>query len=159
MSKMQKDLAGERVQVREGREVFANAKIGRFERQVLHASLQDGRLARMSVDIPPASTATLGELRELAATLNAFVDAVEDQVKEAPAPARPQRRALDEVLWTVGRFPSGEWTSGSTPADETYAECEVFQVMASSREQAVRRAQSKRSAAGRKARKAAQEGA
>lgn len=48
-------------------------------------------------------------------------------------------------LWTVARFPNGSWSTGGKPTDPEYALCEVFQVRASSREQAKRLAQSLRS--------------
>ncbi|WP_455233504.1 hypothetical protein [Geopseudomonas aromaticivorans] len=164
MTKMLNDQAGESSLVGNGGEIFAKARFGVAERTVLQASIRDGRLSKLVLNIPSANP-TLAELRKLAATLNEFADAVEAQVNDSPVPAtaralkrNPQRAASAEVLWTVGRFPNGDWTSGGTPKDETYAECEVFQVMASSREQAVRKAQSRRSAATRKARKAAEGG-
>ena len=53
-------------------------------------------------------------------------------------------------LWTVVRFPDGEWSSGGSPDDPDYADCEVFQVASATRENAVRRARAKRSAASRR---------
>lgn len=47
-------------------------------------------------------------------------------------------------LWTVARFPNGSWDTGGPPDDPCYSECEVFQVDASSREQAKKLAQAQR---------------
>lgn len=49
-----------------------------------------------------------------------------------------------EVLWTVARFPSGMWSTGGKPTDPEYEHCEVFQVLASSRESAKKKAQAMR---------------
>lgn len=49
-----------------------------------------------------------------------------------------------KALWTVGRFPSGFWSAGGKPTDPVYAECEIFQVMADSRESATKKAQGQR---------------
>lgn len=48
-------------------------------------------------------------------------------------------------LWTVARFPNGSWSTGGKSDDPDYSECEVFQVMASSRDEAKKRAQNERS--------------
>ena len=59
-------------------------------------------------------------------------------------------------MWTVARFPSGIWSTGGSHNDPEYACCEVFQVIAKSRDEAKRKAQSIRSNAIRK-QKAAEE--
>lgn len=56
-----------------------------------------------------------------------------------------------EELWTVVRFPNGSWSSGGRPDDPDYECCEVYQIPASSREEATRKAKSKRSYQQRKA--------
>lgn len=38
--------------------------------------------------------------------------------------------------WTVVRFPDGSWSSGGSVDDPEYAHCEVFEVLADSREAA-----------------------
>ena len=48
---------------------------------------------------------------------------------------------MREHLWTVARFPNGEWTTGGKPSDQDYDGCEVFRLMATSRETAKRKAQ------------------
>jgi len=48
------------------------------------------------------------------------------------------------MLWTVARFPNGEWTTGGKPKDPDYANCEVFVVDADTREKAKKKAQAKR---------------
>lgn len=53
-------------------------------------------------------------------------------------------------LWTVARFPNGEWSTGGKPNDPDYAESEVWQIEATSRDAAKRKAQAQRSAAQRK---------
>lgn len=53
-------------------------------------------------------------------------------------------------MWTVARFPSGMWSTGGSPNDPEYACCEVFHVIAKSRDEAKRKAQSMRSNAIRK---------
>lgn len=52
--------------------------------------------------------------------------------------------------WTVARFPSGIWSTGGSPNDPEYENCEVWQVSAKSRDEAKRKAQSMRSNALRK---------
>lgn len=52
---------------------------------------------------------------------------------------------MTERLWTVARFPAGVWTTGGTPDDPDYADCEIWQVLATSREQAKKKAQYLRS--------------
>jgi hypothetical protein len=49
------------------------------------------------------------------------------------------------MLWTVVRFPNGDWSTGGKPTDPDYAECEVWQIEASSRDEAKKKAQAKRS--------------
>jgi hypothetical protein len=52
---------------------------------------------------------------------------------------------MDEKLWTVVRFPSGAWSFGGKPHDPAYSECEVWQIPASTGEEAKKKAQAKRS--------------
>lgn len=47
-------------------------------------------------------------------------------------------------IWTVARFPNGEWTTGGKTTDPDYADCEVFQVRAVGRKSAKRYAQGER---------------
>lgn len=47
--------------------------------------------------------------------------------------------------WTVARLPNGSWTVGGTPDSPQLKDCEVFQVWASSRQQAKDKAQLRRS--------------
>ena len=61
------------------------------------------------------------------------------------------------IAWTVARFPNGDWSTGGRPSDPDYSECEVFVVMAHSRDEAKKKAQAKWSRQRRSAR-AAQEG-
>lgn len=61
------------------------------------------------------------------------------------------------IQWTVARFPNGSWSTGGSPSDPDYSKCEVFEVMARSRDEAKKKAQAKRSRLLRSAR-AAQEG-
>lgn len=49
-----------------------------------------------------------------------------------------------ERLWTVARFPNGDWDTGGRVDDPVYAECETWQVMAESREKAKKKAQALR---------------
>lgn len=44
-------------------------------------------------------------------------------------------------LWTVARFPNGEWTTGGRPDDPAYSESRVYQVWAADRKEAKRKAQ------------------
>lgn len=46
--------------------------------------------------------------------------------------------------WTVARFPNGSWGTGGRMDDPDYAECEVFRVLAESRDQAKKLAQAQR---------------
>jgi len=57
------------------------------------------------------------------------------------------------MLWTVARFPNGSWTTGGKPSDPDYAECEVWRIDAESRDDAKKKAQSKRAAQQRKLKK------
>jgi hypothetical protein len=41
------------------------------------------------------------------------------------------------ALWTVARYPSGEWDTGGNPTDPEYANCEVFVVDANHRDEAL----------------------
>jgi len=50
-------------------------------------------------------------------------------------------------LWTVVRFPNGSWSTGGKPNDQDYAECEVWQIPATSRQAATKAAQARRSRA------------
>ena len=46
--------------------------------------------------------------------------------------------------WTVARFQDGTWSTGGSPDDPDYANCEVFVVSAASRETAKKKAQQQR---------------
>ncbi|QDH49128.1 hypothetical protein PHYNN_190 [Pantoea phage Phynn] len=46
-----------------------------------------------------------------------------------------------ERLWTVARFPSGEWCEGGSVDDPDYAQSWVTQVVASSRKEARKKGQ------------------
>jgi len=59
------------------------------------------------------------------------------------------------TLWTVARFPNGSWTTGGRPDSPDYAQCEVWQIEASSRHEATKKAQAKRAAQQRKLKKEA----
>ena len=52
---------------------------------------------------------------------------------------------MREQIWTVARFPNGHWSTGGRTDDPSYSECEVFQVLANSRDEAKKKAQAKRS--------------
>lgn len=58
---------------------------------------------------------------------------------------------MAEQLWTVVRFPNGSWSTGGKPTDPDYAQCEVWQIPAASREAATKKAQARRSRARRAA--------
>lgn len=58
-------------------------------------------------------------------------------------------------LWSVARFPNGSWTTGGSINEPDYFHCEVWQIIAKSREEATKKAQSMRSYEQRKAKKAA----
>lgn len=49
-----------------------------------------------------------------------------------------------EQMWTVARYPSGEWTTGGRPDDPAYEGCELFRVMAKDRNHAKKKAQAQR---------------
>ncbi len=49
-----------------------------------------------------------------------------------------------EQIWTVARYPSGEWSTGGKPDDPAYEGCEIYRVMAKDREQAKKKAQAER---------------
>lgn len=51
----------------------------------------------------------------------------------------------NEILWTVVRFPAGSWSYGGRMNDPAYRDCEKWQILASSGEKAVKKAQAKRS--------------
>jgi hypothetical protein len=51
------------------------------------------------------------------------------------------------MLWTVVRFPDGSWSTGGKPNDPDYASCEVWQIVAASRDEAKKKAQAKRASA------------
>lgn len=51
---------------------------------------------------------------------------------------------MNESLWTVVRFPDGSWSYGGKPSDPDYSKCEIWQIPASSPEEAVKKAQKKR---------------
>lgn len=59
-----------------------------------------------------------------------------------------------EQLWTVARFPSGEWTTGGHPSDPEYSGSETWQIMAASRDEAKKKAQGLRARDQRKLRAA-----
>ncbi len=63
---------------------------------------------------------------------------------------------MKEQLWTVARFPNGFWSTGGKPTDPDYAQCEVFTISATSRDEAKKKAQARRSYNRSKARLAAQ---
>lgn len=52
---------------------------------------------------------------------------------------------MQTQLWTVARFPSGTWSTGGRVTCEEYEMCEVYQIPASSRDEAKKKAQSVRS--------------
>lgn len=54
-------------------------------------------------------------------------------------------------LWTIVRFPDGSWTFAKHPNAPIYSECEKWEISASSLEQAIQKAQIKRSRARKKA--------
>ena len=64
---------------------------------------------------------------------------------------------MKKHLWTVARFTSGLWSTGGKPTDPGYAQCEVFTVLATNREEAKRKAQSRRAYGRSKARLAAKD--
>jgi hypothetical protein len=47
---------------------------------------------------------------------------------------------VKEKLWTVARYPDGSWGTGGSPNDADYAHCEVYQVPASDRDSATKKA-------------------
>lgn len=50
-----------------------------------------------------------------------------------------------ERLWTVVRTCIGTWTTGGRPEDyKEFTDCEIFQVMATSRDEAKKKAQAQR---------------
>lgn len=49
------------------------------------------------------------------------------------------------MIWTVVRFPNGEWSTGGKVSDPDHAYCEVYRVAADSREAAKKRGQALRS--------------
>jgi hypothetical protein len=51
----------------------------------------------------------------------------------------------DGILWTVVRFPNGSWSYGGKPSSPEYALCEIWQIIARSPKEAVKKAQAKRS--------------
>lgn len=51
---------------------------------------------------------------------------------------------MESRLWTVARYPAGTWDTGSKPSDPAYESCEVYQIIADSREQAKKSAQAVR---------------
>lgn len=57
-----------------------------------------------------------------------------------------------ERQWTVVRFPDGSWSYSGAPDSPDYADCEVFLAVAHSGNAAVKKAQSRRSAARRRLR-------
>lgn len=57
---------------------------------------------------------------------------------------------METRLWTVARYPVGTWDTGGKTSDPAYESCEVYQVLAESRDQAKKKAQSTRSSLVRK---------
>ena len=47
---------------------------------------------------------------------------------------------MADKLWTVARFPSGDWSTGGRPTSPEYARCDVWQVEAASEQEARRKA-------------------
>lgn len=60
---------------------------------------------------------------------------------------------MKEILWTVVRFPNGSWSTGGKPSDPDYEHCDIWQIVAKTREEATKKAQQKRAYALRKAKK------
>ncbi|MBU9426453.1 hypothetical protein [Burkholderia gladioli] len=52
---------------------------------------------------------------------------------------------MNEKLWTVARFPSGAWSFGGKPDDPAYSKCEIWQIAATTGNEAKKKAQAKRS--------------
>ncbi|HDS1721739.1 hypothetical protein NPS53_09515 [Pseudomonas putida] len=52
---------------------------------------------------------------------------------------------MEQKLWTVARYAAGTWDTGGRVSDPAYAECEVYQILAESRDKAKKKAQSVRS--------------
>lgn len=52
---------------------------------------------------------------------------------------------MNQILWTVARFPSGMWCAGGKVTDPDYSTCEVYQIPAENREKATKKAQGIRS--------------
>ncbi|PRD92288.1 hypothetical protein [Burkholderia contaminans] len=51
---------------------------------------------------------------------------------------------MEEKLWTVARFPSGDWTYGGKKTDPAYSDCEIYQISAVTPKDAVKKAQAQR---------------
>lgn len=51
---------------------------------------------------------------------------------------------MDLRLWTVARFPAGEWSVGGKLTDPDYSHCELYQMRAENAEAAKKKAQSVR---------------
>ena len=51
---------------------------------------------------------------------------------------------METRLWTVVRFPSGEWSTGGKPSAPEYESCEVYLIPAEGRENTKKKAQSVR---------------
>lgn len=47
-------------------------------------------------------------------------------------------------FYTVARFPSGDWSTGGSPDDPEYENCEIFIILASDRDAAKKKAQAVR---------------
>lgn len=62
---------------------------------------------------------------------------------------------MTSTLWTVARFPNGSWSTGGTPDSPGYDDCEIWQIEATTREAATKKAQAHRSHRMLKAKKAA----
>lgn len=62
----------------------------------------------------------------------------------AAEPETEEGNHMEARLWTVVRFPSGEWSEGGKPSATEYASCEVYQIPADSRANARKKAQNVR---------------
>ena len=51
---------------------------------------------------------------------------------------------MRDQVWTVARFPAGDWSTGGSPNCPDYELCEVYLVMATSHESAKKRGQAVR---------------
>lgn len=58
---------------------------------------------------------------------------------------------MKEQLWIVARFPDGSWSSGGRASSPEYANCEIFRVLATGRDDAEKKAKAEHRKAKRKA--------